>query len=296
MTQGESPILCAGRLYCDLVFTGLDEAPRGGREVFAEALDLRAGGGAFITGAYLAGQGCPAGLVAVLPAPPFDALVAAEIARAGLASHCAPAQGEVPQVTVAFPEGGDRAFLTRRVGPALPDGPLPPARHLHFGELTTALERPDLIEAARGAGMTLSLDCAWDGAALAREEVAPTIAAMDLFFPNEAELAELARHGLTPAPRQGMAVKRGAAGSEWHPARGKTRAVPAQRAEVRDLTGAGDAFNAGFLAAWLAGQGAEAALARGNRLGAVAVGQVGGAGPGALAALRTLGRAEAQVA
>ena len=45
-----------------------------------------------------------------------------------------------------------------------------------------------------------------------------------------------------------------------------------------DTTGAGDAFNAGFLAAWLDGAEMAEALAQANRCGSIAVGRIGGAG------------------
>lgn len=277
--MSEAPnVLCAGRLYCDVVFTGLDASPAGGREVFADALSVHAGGGAFITAAYLVHCGLSAGVLATRPAPPFDRDVAGNIARAGVIDLTMPAPaGSDPQITVAFPMGGDRAFLTRRSGTALPvTSSLPSARHLHVGELTTALEHRDLIATARAAGLTVSLDCAWDQTALAREDVAAVIAMVDLFFPNTDEFAELTRHGLAIAPRRATIVKRGANGAEYRGADGATLTAPANRAEIRDLTGAGDAFNAGFLAAWLADASPERALALGNRMGAEAVGRIGG--------------------
>ncbi|MEM1273473.1 MAG: PfkB family carbohydrate kinase [Pseudomonadota bacterium] len=276
-------VICAGRLYCDLVFTGLDATPAGGREVFAEALDMRAGGGAFITAAYLSQQGIAARLVATLPAAPFDQFVETEINAAGIGMLCsAPHPADAPQITVAYPQDGDRAFLTRRVGAAIPNlTKLPKAKHLHIGELTTALEHPKLIAQARAAGMTISLDCAWDGAAFSRRDVGDVIARVDLFFPNAAEYAELTRHGVVAAPRRATVMKLGASGSEYHAKNGAVFAAPAQPTKVRDLTGAGDAFNAGFLSAWLTGADPEAALANGNRMGALAVSQIGGFNPSA---------------
>jgi 2-dehydro-3-deoxygluconokinase len=43
-----------------------------------------------------------------------------------------------------------------------------------------------------------------------------------------------------------------------------------------DTTGAGDAFNGGFIAARLAGQGPAAALRLGNRIGALSTRKAGG--------------------
>jgi sugar/nucleoside kinase (ribokinase family) len=52
--------------------------------------------------------------------------------------------------------------------------------------------------------------------------------------------------------------------------------TPAERTEVIDSTGAGDAFAAGFLTALLSGKNSEEALVSGCRAGAEAVAQVGG--------------------
>nr|WP_272211584.1 hypothetical protein [Marinicella sp. W31]MDC2877480.1 hypothetical protein [Marinicella sp. W31] len=40
-----SAVLCVGRIYCDLIFTGLERMPVLGREIFAENLTIAAGGG-----------------------------------------------------------------------------------------------------------------------------------------------------------------------------------------------------------------------------------------------------------
>lgn len=56
----------------------------------------------------------------------------------------------------------------------------------------------------------------------------------------------------------------------------EVRPVPAVTTGVVDTTGAGDGFAAGLLAARLAGADIDAALHAAVRLGAVAVGRVGG--------------------
>ena len=67
MTSGQArggAVLSLGRIYCDLIFTGLPAMPRLGREVFAEGMTLSLGGGAFITAAHSAAHGRTTALVA----------------------------------------------------------------------------------------------------------------------------------------------------------------------------------------------------------------------------------------
>ena len=272
-------VLCAGRLYADLVFTDLPRMPTAGTETFAGGASLHAGGGAFITAAWLAASGRESRMAGVLPAAPFGEAVAEEVARAGVVPaplEPAPA-GADPQVTVALARGGDRAFVTRRAGPAVPvvDLAAPGLAHLHVGELATLAEAPALLGEARAAGLTVSLDCAWDDGLTAIE--AALVRDVDLFLPNAAEAARLGALGV--APGQGRAlwvVKRGADGAVAHAAGGPVHR-PARAADVVDATGAGDAFDAGFLDLWLEGAPLADCLDRGAACGALAVTRPGGA-------------------
>ncbi|MEM8849436.1 MAG: PfkB family carbohydrate kinase [Pseudomonadota bacterium] len=272
-------VLCIGRVYCDLVFTGVPRDPIPGREVFADGLSLHAGGGAAITAGWLAGLGRPSELCAHLPAAPFDAPVARDLDQAGIGTAlCAPAQTFEPQLTVAIVRGDDRAFLTRAPGPAAPIPGLADLRslgivHLHVGELRTLLDHPGLLELARGVGATISSDCGWDDGLDA--SCAPLIAALDVFLPNEVEAAHLCALGLSVRPAPLTIVKRGAAGAEARQA-GSSIMESAPNVRVVDSTGAGDAFAAGFLCRWLDGAPVETALRDGVLCGAHAVTRPGG--------------------
>ncbi len=280
--RGAAPrILCVGRVYCDLIFTDVPRLPSFGTEVYAGGLGLHAGGGAYITAAYLAQLGLKAALACHLPGAPFGATVRAELDAAGLdLGLCRdPGPETDPQITVAIAGADDRAFLTRRAGPAAPPLTAQDLRaaaigHVHVGELATLLDSPGLIAATREAGATISVDCGWDdGMDLA--PVPDLLARVDVFLPNAAEAAHLAAQapGRCAAPL--TVVKMGADGAQA--IRGaEVTADPALPVQVVDTTGAGDAFNAGFLAAWLAGEPLRACLAAGNRLGAQAVSGRGG--------------------
>lgn len=47
-------VLCVGRVYCDVVFSGLQDLPASGQEVYASDLSMHAGGGAAISASYFA--------------------------------------------------------------------------------------------------------------------------------------------------------------------------------------------------------------------------------------------------
>ncbi len=293
--QGPSgAILCVGRLYCDIVLSDLPGLPVPGQEVYAGRLTVAAGGGAYITAAYCAALGRCASLAAVLPAEPFGSALAAELSGSGVdLGHCQPAsEGADPQITVAMVTGDDRAFLTRRAGPAVPEGLgalLATGRHshMHLGELATLAEEPGLVRAAKAAGMSVSVDCSWDDAVLARDDLPALLQGVDLFLPNAMEAEALQRHAPLSAYAPLVVIKEGAEGAralrDGHEIR-----RPATATRVVDTVGAGDAFNAGFLDAWLARLSLTDCLDAGHAAAAEALARPGGArGLGRLAALRS---------
>ncbi|MEX0364501.1 MAG: carbohydrate kinase family protein [Ruegeria sp.] len=278
----KKPILCAGRLYCDLVFVNTPRLPTPGTEVFVPGLTLHAGGGAFITGANMVALGHAVSQFSTLPAAPFDAIVRADMAQYRVdASACATAaDGIDPQITVAISCAEDRAFLTRSDGPATPDPTeidFGQFMHLHIGELRTLQEQPDLLNRAKSAGLTVSLDCGWQD--IYAENLSELISAVDVFLPNEAEMTALRAAGTDERCAPLTVVKNGKNG-----ARARSQSCNAWTlngatpVEVLDATGAGDAFNAGFLSSWLERAPLEQCLANGNACGAAAVQALGGAG------------------
>ncbi|MEP0942916.1 MAG: PfkB family carbohydrate kinase [Rhizobiaceae bacterium] len=282
MAVPTNSVLCAGRLYCDLVFTGAPRLPEMGTETFAEDLSLHAGGGAFITAATFSALGWQASLLAVLPAAPFDTVVCDEIHELGVEiSHCEPAEsGAAPQLTVAVTGTNDRAFLTHKTGKAMPDIDLSNGdfRHLHIGELRSLVEHPELVSKARLAGLTISVDCAWDSDLLTRGgEMTELLSQVDVFLPNEAEFSQLIESGLSEEVIPLTVIKCGSDGARALQ-QGSSVVKPTAKVSVVDATGAGDAFNGGFLSGWLSGKQIGDCLLEGNRCGAAAVGQTGGAG------------------
>ncbi len=282
MIHQRPSIVCAGRVYCDLIFTGLPHMPVLGQETFADDLALHAGGGAFITAATFAALGLQSSVATTLPAPPFDTVVKDAMRRANLdTSLCAESPREAqPQITVAIVFNGDRAFLTRKTGTAVPEVSFESSlfTHLHVGELNTLMQQPELLTQAREAGMTVSSDCGWDTDMLENgRALTELIEQIDVFLPNATEYEGLLASGLDQSKLPLTVIKSGEQGAKlwdgqtWHNA-------PTEAVEAVDTTGAGDAFNGGFLSQWLMQAPLSQCLSAANACGAATVQYVGGTG------------------
>ena len=284
-------VLSTGRLYCDLVFRGLAAMPRLGEERFADDLAIVPGGVGFITAAHLVGLGRPAALLARLGKDPLSQSLVPALGRSGVElAFLERAADAGPQLTVAMIKDGERAFLSRRAGPARP-ATLPAAlsdvraAHLHIAEFATLAEIPHLVTDARHHGLTVSLDPSWDDALIRSPDLVARCSGVDVFLPNASEARAIADCvDLDEAGRRLarhfslVAIKDGGAGARLHQG-DRSLALPAAPCQgVLDTTGAGDAFNAGFLAAWLAGRIPERALAEGIACGTLSVQSIGGAG------------------
>jgi sugar/nucleoside kinase (ribokinase family) len=282
------PVLSIGRIYCDLIFTGLAALPEPGREVFAQDLKVAAGGGAFIAAAHLAHAGSRVALVARLG---FDALsngIEGELHTSGVDLRFLERSADAgPQVTVASMIGNDRAFLSRRAGTALPatlDAALEWAAsgHLHIAEYATLHEIPDLVARAKARGLTTSLDPSWDETLIYDDDLLSRCAGVDLFLPNPEEATAItgmddpiAAIELLGEVFPVVALKAGADGA-WLKMFGTLLQRTSLKVPVVDTTGAGDAFNAGFIHAWLSGENAQTCLAAGVMFGSLAVQAAGG--------------------
>lgn len=283
-------VLSLGRIYCDMVFRGLDGMPQLGRELFARDFALTPGGGALITAAHLAALGRHSALLARFGTDALSAALFDDIDALGLDLQFLDRNETAgPQLTVVMVHGGDRAFLSRRAGHARPASfetglAWPEAAHLHIAEYATLHEMPDAIAAAKRHGLTVSLDPSWDADLIRDPMFFERAAGADIFLPNmeeaealtgeadpQAALAVLQRH--FPV----VALKCGGEGAIL--ARDdRTIHLPSARVEVIDTTGAGDAFNAGFIHAWLAGTDLEACLAAAIDAGTRSVQASGGTG------------------
>ncbi len=182
----------------------------------------------------------------------------------------------------------DRGANARLAGSDLTVNLLETASHLHLSGYVLLDPKSrdaglEMLAAARGAGLTTSVD---PQAALHITQQGPesfltAVKGVDLLLPNADELAALTGSRDPAAAAElldhvgAVAVTTGPDGASWIDRVGRWD-VPAVKASCVDSTGAGDAFDAGLLAAWLRGQPPLDVLRAGVAAGSEAVSRVGG--------------------
>jgi ribokinase len=284
-------VLVVGDIATDVVAV-LSGEPAPGSDRPA-SIRMRGGGAGANVAAHLAALGADVVLAGCVGADPAGAQLAAELRAAGVRLALRTVPGAATGTIVSLVEpGGQRSMLADRganLGLRPEDLPQPPeGGHLHLSGYTLLDAGPRAaglaaLQAAAAAGCTSSVDPASTGP-LTRYGVDRWLAdtaAATLVLPNadEARLltgcADPERAARQLAARHRVvAVSLGADGALW--AEG-TEVVhrPAQPAAVVDTTGAGDAFAAGLLAAWLGGAAAAAALDAGLARAAAVVSRPG---------------------
>jgi ribokinase len=181
-----------------------------------------------------------------------------------------------------LPDAGANAAL----GVAdLPAGAFAAGAHLHVAGYALLREGSprdaarEALRRARAAGMTTSLDPSSSAplAAFGAERFLALAGRVDVLLPNREEARALTGEADPAAAARALAahagevvVTLGADGALWTEGE-QVLSAAAAPASPADTTGAGDAFAAGFLAAWLAAAGPEAALEAGNGLAARAL-------------------------
>ncbi len=193
------------------------------------------------------------------------------------------------RVTVAVSYPHDRAFITYVDSAPSPVEMTLDAldsvefRHLHFTGFQLDSETLGLMAAVRARGATISMDCQDRPITLASPGVREILSGVDIFMPNKVEACKLtgcetleaAAEQLRPLVET-LIIKDGAEGATlW---RGETMLhAPAISVNPVDTTGAGDVFNAGFLAAYREGKPLDACLRWGNICGGLSTQGYGGA-------------------
>jgi len=277
-------LVTAGEAFDDVVFHGLAALPRLGEEIRTDRLVRSPGGGAVITAIAASRLGLQCAALGG-----FSGEAARILRDEGVRVRNLRRQGEAAPMTVAISTPRDRAFVTftgmndRLPGRLRRGLARVRARHVHLAFCPRSC-RPwqTIVESLRRRGIGTSWDFGWNPAIRGDPQFAALATSVDYLFVNRDEaLAYSGARSLTAALERWRAaprlvvVKLGAAGARvvGSGVNIRERAVTVR---VVDTTGAGDAFNAGFLAGRLRGLELRDALQLANRVGALSTRRAGG--------------------
>lgn len=313
-THQRPRVIVVGDLVTDVL--AVPEQPLAPGSDTPATIRISGGGSAANTAAWLVRAGVASTLVAVVGTDLSGTQRRDELAELGVGCAIRRTAQAPTGAVVVLSAAGERSMLVQRganrmlTAADIDAALVEPADHLHlsgytlFDPMTRAAAQYALHEATRRA-MTASVDMA---SAAPIAQVGPAnllgwVEGVNLLLANAEEAAALLADGRRPADRppnfdplpperaaieltrwcRWAVVKRGPDGAVGATPDGSVQSIPALKADVVDVTGAGDAFAAGLIAARLAGGDHASALAAGTRLAAQAVAQLGArpAGPGA---------------
>jgi sugar/nucleoside kinase (ribokinase family) len=277
----------------DLLVTGAVTPAFGQVERIVDDARLVIGGSAAITACGAARLGLRTALIGVVGDDFLGRFMREAVADVGVDVSAVAVDGDRPTgISVVLVRSEDRAILTAlgTIPELSADGVdramLREARHVHvssyFLQHALRAELPSLLSEAKAMGATASVDPNWDP----REEwdggLLEALRYVDVLFANAEEVRRIAgEEDLELAARTiaehgpQVVVKLGADGALAVRGADVIRAA-ALRVDVADTVGAGDSFDAGFLAGFLSGRPLESSLALACACGSLSAREAGG--------------------
>ena len=275
------------------MLTGDVEPAFGQAERLVDEARLTVGGSGAIVACAATRLGIRVGFCGVVGDDPFGHFMREELERRGVGVDALVVDPDGRTgITVVLARPEDRAILTHAgsigdlrasmIAPA----ELESARHVHvssyFLQRSLAPGLPEVFQRVRARGATTSVDPNWDPAERWDGGLSDLLAVTDVFLPNATEAIRVAGVAgideavVALAEHAGLVVAK--AGPDGAVAAQGDRIVrlPAPRVDPVDATGAGDAFDAGFLASRLAGDPLERSLEIANACGALSTRALGG--------------------
>lgn len=288
-------VLTFSDMCVDLIISGDDVIPKFGQvEKLVADYTLELGGSCNIFACQAAKLGLRTAVLGRVGDDSFGELALRRLEECGVDTRYVTVDPtRKTGIGVALCPPGDRAILTYMgtINAVFPedvtDEILASTRHIHHAShyLHTNLQPgiAGIFRRARGLGATTSLDTNWDPAERWDGDLPQILNQANLFFPNRQEALHISRQTeLTAAARRFLdlgvnvvAIKSGADGSTVWTA-GEHFTLPVTPVTGGDSIGAGDSFDAGFLAGWLRGQPLERCLAIATRCGRSVAAQIGG--------------------
>ncbi|THE66232.1 carbohydrate kinase family protein [Salinadaptatus halalkaliphilus] len=274
-----STVLTAGHVNWDVTLR-VDQLPEADGEASIRSQHRSGGGSAANVAAALTGLGVDAGLIGSVGDDDTGDLARRELESAGVSLEGLRVVKDADTAVkyLLVDDDGEVAVLGNDgVNEAVGPDDIKPARVRGADYVHLTSQRPDtaarIATIADDAGNTVSFD---PGRRLARRDYEATLAASDIVFANDREVAALLEDeylGSDFSDRT-LVIKHGGDGAKVHtPAASYDH--PGFDIDPVDTAGAGDAFAAGFLATLVDGGGVERALEYANACGALTASEDG---------------------
>jgi sugar/nucleoside kinase (ribokinase family) len=287
-------VTIAGEINLDLILYGLPEVMPLERELLANDFRLTLGSSSAIVAHNLAALGLSVGFITRLGGDALGSIALERLAERGVDLTCVKrvSGGTSTGVTILLDHEGKRHILTypgtmfEMVAADLDMAYLASGRHFHLSSffLHNALQPdlPRIFRQLKAEGLTLSLDTNDDPEDRWGNGFDELLGAVDIFLPNEDEACRITGKPDAESAIEALAkrvplvaVKCGKRGALVQ-AGTRRWLLPAASVTPMDTIGAGDSFNAGFLAAYLRGDAPDACAAFGNRTAALSTLRPGG--------------------
>jgi sugar/nucleoside kinase (ribokinase family) len=263
--------------FCDLIVTGLPELPRLGLDLFGTGMGIEAGG-TFNTVRALHRLGVRVGWACDFGNDLFSQFVLSEVAKEGVDPGLFRRHDKPVRIfSLAFSYVHDRGFISF-MDPLETVDRVPyiyeyRPKVLLLNALETSADGMALLNAAHDVGAIVFADSQSTSNTLETPGVIEMLRVTDALLVNVSEAMALTGAAHRDEAGQRLAefaplvvLKSGADGAYAYTS-SDTIHVPALTVEAIDTTGAGDCFNAGFIAAYLRGESLETQLRLGNICG-----------------------------
>ena len=293
-------LLCIGNAVADTGTRPVKSLPKPGHLELVESIGLTAGGCAVNSAIAGARLGLHTGVGTAVGRDAFGDFMKSKLESEGVETRGlirAKSGVQSSASVVAISDSGERSFL-HVIGASgymsdrdFPDRLLRQYRAVHLSGFFL-LPRLDgapakrLLQRALKLGMVTSIDTCWDPRSR-WHLVKMCLPFADYYLPSieeargtfgENDPVRIARKAIASGVRKAVVLKMGANGCLAMERNGPPIRMPAFRVKAVDATGAGDSFDAGFLAGILRGLPLIQSLRLGNAAGALSVSGMGGQG------------------
>ena len=289
-------IVALGELNIDLILNDIQGFPEIGKEIIADHCTMTLGSSTAIFAANASSLGTKVAFLGLVGTDDFGDFIERSLRERGVDTGLLLRTSEHDSgITVCMSYAQDRANVTfpgsmNYLGyEQVKELDFSCAKHVHISSVFLQEQlKKDLVpilKHIRKGGATISMDTQWDPAEkwdLPWDEV---LLLVDVFMPNAQELEALTGEAdlekaiaAVSGKVKTLVVKNGSKGSIMVSG-GSRRAVPALlNPEPVDCIGAGDSFNAGFVAAFVKGCPLPDCQDNGNLTGAISTTAAGGTG------------------